>query len=359
MPLTLAQERTFWMPEASSTFAPEVDFVFYMVFYISVFFTLLIAGLVVWFAIRNRDHGRRGELGKGPTHHTGLEMTWTMIPLIIVIIIFFYGFRGYLNMSNPPANALEVLVTAKKWAWTFKYPNGAVSDVLYAPVDRPVRLVLESQDVIHSIFVPEFRMKKDAVPGRYNKTWFLATQTGTYNLFCTEYCGTQHSMMLSKAVVLPYEEFVAKVEELGNIVGTMPPSQAGARLMEIHGCNQCHTLTGAPSTGPSFLDLYGTQEQLASGETVEVDEDYVRRSILEPAAELTAGYQNVMPPYAGRLSDAEITAIIAFMKSISEHYDGPPVDALPEGAAEEIPSGRPESAEEAVEESAAEPITAE
>lgn len=335
----LANSSSFWMPTQQSSYAAAVDWTFYFIYYVSVFFTLLIAALVVYFAVRYHERGNRGQKGQGPSHSTALEMTWTVIPVIIVILIFISGFRGFMDMATPPANAIDIMVSSKKWAWTFKYPNGAESDVLYVPAERPVMVTLESQDVIHSFYIPDFRTKKDAVPGRYNKAWFeakwdpTAAQTFTpetgqpvlgtiHDLFCAEYCGTNHSWMRAKVVVLPYDQYVAKVTELGNILGTMSPAAAGKQLLQIKGCNQCHTVDGSPLIGPTFKDLYNHEVILSTGDKTTADDNYIRESILNPGAKIVAGYDNVMPSFAGRIKDDEVNAIVWYLKSISEHYEG-------------------------------------
>lgn len=334
----------FWMPEAVSTYAAEVDWTFFFILWISVFFTLLITGLIVYFAVRHWDGGRRGvakghrgrgALGKGPSHHTALEMTWTIVPLILVLAIFLFGFRSFLNITTPPAHAYEIVVRATSWNWTFQYPTGKSSDTLYVPVDQPVRVVLSvpRDDVIHSFYVPEFRVKQDAVPGRYNEAWFEATQTGEYRLYCAEYCGQGHSVMLAGVEVMEQDEFFEWVEDVDD---DRPPHIAGQAVAEgIGGCIQCHTTDGTSSIGPTFLDLYGSVQMYADGQEREVDREHIRNAILNPGATTREGYQPVMPSFEGVLSDRDIENLIAYLQSISEHYDGPPHAAPDDESAEE------------------------
>jgi cytochrome c oxidase subunit 2 len=310
------EKGSFWMPPQISTVAHNVDSLFNFILAISVFFFLLIVAVMILFVIRYRR--REGvEAAESASHNTALELTWTIIPLILVVVIFFFGFTGYLDMVTPPANAYEILVDGQKWNWSFTYPNGYVDANLHVPVDRPVRLVMTSADVIHSLYVPAFRIKMDVVPGRYSKAWFEATEPGEYELFCAEYCGTSHSDMLAVVVVHPPGEFETWLEQASNFLETMSPVEAGQKLFQARGCMQCHSVDGTAKTGPTMAGIYGRTEALADGGTVVADENYLRESILEPMAKVVAGYEPVMPTYQGRLKDAEITAIIEYLKSLS------------------------------------------
>jgi len=306
---------SFWMPPQVSTVAQGVDWLFNFILAISVFFFLLIVVLMVIFILKYRHReGRAAEAS--PTHNMALELTWSIIPLILVIVIFVFGFKGFLDMSTPPSNAYEILVEAQKWNWSFTYPNGYVDSNLHVPVNRPIRLVMSSQDVIHSLYVPAFRVKMDVVPGRYAKAWFEATEAGEYDLFCAEYCGTSHSDMIASVVVHPVGEFETWLEKASNFLETMSPVDAGRKLFQVRGCQQCHSVDGSAKTGPTMLGVFGRSQNLADGTTVTVDENYIRESILEPQARVVAGFEPVMPTYQGRLKDAEITAIIEYFKSL-------------------------------------------
>jgi len=318
MSARLAQgtDGSFWMPPAVSTMARHVDWLFNFILAISVFFFLLIVVVMTLFVIRYRR--RAGAAAEAsPSHHTGLELTWTIIPVLLVAVIFFFGFKGYLDMSTAPVNAYEILVDGQKWNWSFTYPNGYVDSNLHVPVDRPVRLVMTSADVIHSLFVPAFRIKQDVVPGRYSKAWFEATEPGEYELFCAEYCGTSHSGMVALVVVHPPGEFEAWLEKASNFLETMTPVDAGRKLFQVRGCLQCHSVDGTAKVGPTLLGVFGHAQPLADGSSVTVDENYIRESILEPMAKVAAGYEPVMPTYQGRLKDAEIMAIIEYLKSLA------------------------------------------
>lgn len=305
-----------WMPPQSSTVAAEVDWLFNFILGISVFFFALIVVIMLVFVIRYRRREGREVAEASASHNTALEVIWTGIPVILVAVIFYFGFTSYLNMSTPPANAYEIQVTGQKWNWSFTYPNGYVDQNLHVPQDRPVRLVMSSVDVIHSLFIPAFRIKMDVLPGRYSKAWFEATQAGEYNIFCAEYCGTSHSDMMAMAIVHPRGEFESWLEKASNFLLTMTPVDGGRRVYEIHGCAQCHSVDGGPRTGPTFFKLFGKEEAMADGSTVVVDENYIRESILEPNEQVVAGYEPVMPTYQGRIKDDEITALIAYMKSL-------------------------------------------
>jgi cytochrome c oxidase subunit 2 len=310
--------RSFWMPPQSSTVAGDVDRIFYWIFYISLFFFTLIVVLMVLFAIRFRRKGTQPVAhADAPVHNTPLELTWTILPTLIVFVIFYVGFRGFLGLAVTPANAYEVQVTGQRWKWQFTYPNGYVAEDLHVPGDRPVSLVMTSEDVIHSFYVPDFRIKRDVVPGRYAKAWFQAREAGNHQVFCAEYCGTNHSMMLAQVIVHEPGGFEKWLDEEANALAKLPPAEAGAQLYKQRGCAQCHSIDGKAGIGPTFLGVFGHQQPLKSGETVLIDEDYVRESILEPQAKVAAGFDPVMPTYKGRLKDQEITVIIAYLKSLS------------------------------------------
>lgn len=309
----------YWMPPPASTTAGEVDALFNFILWLSAFFFALIVGLMVLFVVRY--HRRRvAQPEASPSHNTALELTWTIIPLLLVVVIFGWGFKVFLDINTVPADAYEVQVTGQKWKWLFTYPNGHVDDNLHVPINRPVRLVMTSEDVIHSFFVPAFRVKRDVVPGRFSKLWFEANRAGQYDIFCAEYCGSGHSDMLAKVVVHPEGGFEKWLSEEANVLATLPPAEAGARLYKIQGCAQCHSVDGAAGIGPSFKDLFGKPVPLVGGRTVNADENYLRESILEPQATVVAGFQPVMPTFKGRLKDAEITALIAYIKSLEKAH---------------------------------------
>ena len=304
------------LPVRAADVAESVDWTFNYIFFVSVFFFVLITALAVIFVVKYRYRGDR-ELGDGPSHSTALELTWTIIPSILVVVMFYSGFKGFMQMNLPQQNSYEILVNAQKWSWEFTYPNGYVDKDLHIPVDREIRLVLSSNDVIHSLFIPAFRVKKDVVPGRYNKLWFKATRPGTYTLFCAEYCGTSHSNMLAQVVVHPAGEFEQWLTLASDFIAAMPPVEAGERVFKTRGCTQCHTTDGNRGIGPTLKDAFGHEATMSDGSKVVVDEDYIRESVLDPQAKVVQGFEPVMPTFQGRIKDKEITVLIEFIKSLS------------------------------------------
>ena len=313
---------SYWLPVRASTQAPDVDNLFNFVLWVCVFFSVLILALMVLFVIRFRHRpGVTRDVSGG--HNNTLEITWTVIPTIIVIAIYYWGFKGFLHYVVEPPAAYEITAIGRMWNWSFQYPNGYISPELHVPPHTPVRVVLRSEDVIHSLFVPSFRIKKDVVPGRYNRLWFNATTPGNYDVYCAAYCGTNHSTMLSRAVVHnDMADFKAWLTKNSDWRLTKSPIQAGEMFYNQRGCAQCHSINGTIITGPSWRDMFGSTVPLADGTSVLADENYVRESILEPAAKIHRGFPNVMPSFKGALKDEDIDAIIWFMKSISKNYKG-------------------------------------
>lgn len=309
---------SFWMPRKASSLAGEVDSIFNFILWISVFFFVLIVGLMVVFILRYRQQDPDDMPEESPSHNNALELTWTLIPVVLVVVIFTFGFKGYLGLTVPPSDAYEVLVTAQKWNWQFTYPNGHTDHELHIPEGRSVRLVMQSEDVIHSFYVPAFRVKQDVVPGRYTKVWFEATETGEFPILCAEYCGTGHSDMITKVIVHPALEFDGWLASAGDFLDNLPPAEAGAMLFKSLGCTACHSSDGSPLVGPTMLGVYGTERALKGGGSVVFDEEYIRSSLLDPQGQISEGYDPVMPTFQGRVNDKEITVIIAFIKSLSE-----------------------------------------
>jgi cytochrome c oxidase subunit 2 len=306
----------FWMPVEGSTTSVAVDSIFSLVLWVSVFFFVLIVFLMVLFVVRYRRREGREEADPAPTHNTKLEIAWTTIPILIVIVIFAWGFRVFLNINTPPANAYEIQVTGQKWKWLFTYPNGHVDQDLHVPVNTPIRLVLTSEDVIHGFYIPAFRLKHDVLPGRYEKLWFRAVKTGEFQIYCTQYCGTGHSDMWAKVIVHEPGDFERWLQAASNFLKTMSPAKAGEHIYRTMGCAQCHTVDGTASTGPTWKGLFGSHVPLAGGRTMTADENYLRNCILNPTENVPLGFQPVMPTFKGRLSDPEISAVIAYMKTL-------------------------------------------
>lgn len=309
------QRDSFWLPPPASSTAPLVDNAFLLLLGVSAFFFALIVVLGLWFVVRYR---RRAGLGpaQSPSHNTALELLWTAIPLGIVALLFYEGFVGYMELRTPPKQAYEIEVVARKWSWLFSYPNGHKDDNLHVPVDRPVRLVMRSEDVIHGLFIPAMRVQMDIVPGRYTRTWFRALKPGEYNLVCSQYCGTKHFDMRALVIVHPPGEFENWLADAARAAESLSPVDRGRELYRINGCWSCHSIDGTAGTGPTFKGIYGHEVQFQDGTSAVVDENYIRESILDPQAKVVRGYQPVMNTYRGVLTDEEISALIAFIKSL-------------------------------------------
>lgn len=306
----------FLLPPAKSTLAAETDALFNFIHLVSFILLIGITIAIVYFAWKYR---RRSENDVTPviTHNSKLEITWSVIPLILVIIVFGWGLRGYMNSATPPADSYEIRVVGKSWLWEFHYNTGYVSvNELHVPVNRPVKLIMSSDDVIHSLYIPDFRVKKDVLPNRYTSLWFEATETGESIVFCTEYCGNAHSNMMATTVVHEQEDFETWLATAGSADDNMDPIELGEQLVSRNACNTCHSVDGTELQGPSYLGIWGTEREMESGETVTVDENYIRESILDPNAKIVRGYQPVMPTYAGTLNDRQIDAIIEYIKTL-------------------------------------------
>lgn len=311
----------FFLPPAKSTLAGEVDALFWFVHLSSLVLTIGILVAIAYFIMKYR---RKSENDVTPviTHNNKLEVTWSVIPLIITLVLFGWGFQTYVSLTTPPDDAYEVNVTAQKWLWNFSYENGARSTgELHVPAGRPVKLIMSSQDVIHSFFVPDYRIKQDVVPGRYTEVWFRVPEPGESIIFCTEYCGTGHSDMSGKVVVHEQEEFetwLASNAGGASKPSDLAPAEWGEQLSQQNACATCHSADGSEMTGPTWQGIFGAQHTMADGSTVEVDENYIRESILDPSAKVREGYQEgLMPTYQGQLNDEQISAIIEYIKTLN------------------------------------------
>ncbi len=308
----------FMMPASvSDANVSNVDDAYNALVYGSVVITVVIAAVMVYFAKRYRAGARsKNELPPPGTldHHTGLELAWSVPPLLVVIVLFVWGFKSFVQMRTAPKDSYEVKVQGQKWNWIFTYPNGYNDNQLHVPAGRNVKLTISSVDVVHSLFLPAARLKMDAVPGRYTSLWFRADNPGNYPIFCAEYCGTDHSNMVAELVVHKDEEEFDSWLEATN----KPPDdpvEHGKLLYGKQGCQACHSLTGAAGVGPSFKGIWDTLQEHESGPASKVDENYVKQSILEPQAHIAKGFGPSMPTYKGKLSDAQIDALIAFIKA--------------------------------------------
>ena len=301
-------------PEQASTMAPRVDNLYFFLIGLTVFFSLLIAGLIVTYAIRFR---RRSPDSIGARIHGGLmlEITWSVIPFLITMGIFVWGATVFFAMSHPPDETLNIYVVGKQWMWKFQHLDGQREiDELHVPVGRPVKLIMTSEDVIHDVFVPAFRVKADVIPGRYTNLWFEPTKPGTYHLFCAEYCGTRHSGMTGQIVVMEPNDYQSW---LSGGAGEGSLAAAGQKLFADLACNTCHR-PDAQGRGPVLQNLFGKTVELTTGERVVVDEAYIRESILNPMAKVTVGFQPIMPTFQGLVNEEGLLELIEYVKSLKQ-----------------------------------------
>jgi cytochrome c oxidase subunit 2 len=303
-------------PEAASTMAGRVDGLLFFLLGITVFFVLLISGLILYFMVRYRRRSPQ-EVPHGIHGSNLLEVGWTVVPLLLTMVAFFWGASIYASLARPPDDALRVNVVGKQWMWKIQHMDGRREiNELHVPVGRPVELTLASEDVIHSFYVPAFRIKWDAVPGRYTRLWFQATKAGTYHLFCAEYCGTLHSGMVGRIVAMEPADFEAWLAGERPGAAGLSVVEAGKQVFERQGCITCHRSDGT-GRGPSLLGVFGSTIHLKGGGTVVADENYLRESITHPQAKIVAGYQPIMPTYQGLLGEEDIMQLIAWVKSLS------------------------------------------
>lgn len=325
-----------YFPVQASTVAPHVDALYLSMVALSAFFCIAIPAAIIYFSIKYRRRPGNDEARYVETS-TALEMTWTIIPFFIVIGMFFWGSRVYFLQTAEDPNAMEILVTGKKWMWKYQHKNGRreIQD-LHIPVNTPIRLKMASEDVLHSVFIPAFRLKQDVMPGRYTYLHFEANRPGVYHLFCNQYCGTSHSQMIGKVVVMEQADYQ---KWLGGYTGD-PPEKVGEALFSSLACNTCHSGTSA-ARGPILNGIYGTKVGLEGGAIVTVDDDYLRESILQPNAKIVLGYQPIMPSFQGVASPEQVNALLAYIKSLPSSGDKVP-DAA-EGAVDTSAEAAPEA----------------
>src|SRR5437762_1684990 len=304
-------------PQRASTMAGNVDALYIFLLIVSGMMTLLIFAALVIFAARYRH--RKGVLAEQIEGSIPLEITWSIIPLGVFMVIFAWGAVVYFKERTPPRDASEVYVVAKQWMWKLQHAEGQREiNSLHIPVGRDVKLIMTSQDVIHSFFVPAFRQKQDVLPGRYTVTWFHPTKAGTYHLFCAEYCGTQHSGMIGDIVVLEPAQYEAWLSG-GGAAGSMASN--GQNMFLQLGCSTCHR-SDMQGRGPNLVGLFGRQVQLEDGRTVIADENYIRESILNPAAKVVSGFKPIMPVFQGMVSEEQLNALVAYVKSLNQSPSG-------------------------------------
>ena len=304
-----------WPARASST-AGNVDALFIFLLIVSGMMTLLIFTAVVYFAARYRH--RKGVMAEQIEGSTPLELTWTIIPFGVFLVIFAWGAIVFFKSRTPPRDATEVYVVAKQWMWKLEHAEGQREiNELHVPVGRDVKLIMTSQDVIHSFYVPAFRMKQDVLPGRYTVLWFRAIKPGTYHLFCAEYCGTQHSGMIGSIIVMEPAQYQAWLGSSSN----GPLSLAGETIFAELGCSTCHR-TDTQGRAPNLQGIFGKPVLLQDGRTVTADENYIRESILDPGSKIVSGFKPVMPTFQGLVSEEQLNALVAYVKSLSPGQSG-------------------------------------
>jgi cytochrome c oxidase subunit 2 len=310
------------LPPQASTVAPHVDALMLFALGVTIFFSVLIAALIVFFSTKYH-HRRAADRKDPPTFHLGLEIAWTGIPLLIVMTMFIWGSGLFLHIRRPPDNALEMFVVAKQWMWKLQHPEGKREiNELHIPVGYPIRLTMISQDVIHSLFVPDFRVKQDVLPGRYTSLWFEAAHPGTYHLFCSQYCGAAHSAMIGHVIAMApadYERWLsaAPTNSASGAVGAPDAAMvaAGAKLFSNLRCMDCHHADNS-GRGPSLKGLPDRRVVLDNGRGVNADDAYLRESILLSNAKIVRGYQAIMPAFQGVVDEDEILQLIAYIKSL-------------------------------------------
>jgi cytochrome c oxidase subunit 2 len=323
--------RLLFLPEQASAYAREVDALHFFVITATIIGAAGVFLAAIYFFVRYR---RRSDTDVTPEVKPRVihEVLFIGGPLVLFLVFLAIGYPQYMKLATPPANAMDVYVQGKKWMWKFAYPDGpSAIDALRVPAGRPVRLLITSRDVIHSLYVPALRIKMDAVPGRYTQTWFEADRPGRYEIFCAEYCGLGHSAMLGELVVMPPADFdawmqqqrsgIARAQDSAPVPGerVRPASslvEEGQRVATEQGCMKCHSVDGTRHIGPTWVDLYMRAGKLANGKQVVADEAYLTRSMMDPGGEIVAGFQNVMPTYQGKLTPPEVAAVVEYIKSL-------------------------------------------
>lgn len=301
-------------PEGASAQAAQIDGIYYFMVAVTAFFSLLIATLLVAFAIKyHRQH--RDEVGVAIHGSLALELLWTLIPFGITMLMFVWGAKVFFDAYRPPKGAMEIYIVGKQWMWKAQHMDGMREiNELHVPIGRPVKLTMGSEDVLHSFYIPAFRMKADVIPGRYNHLWFTATKPGKYHLFCAEYCGTKHSGMIGWVYAMEPADFQAW---LGGGKTSDSPAAAGEKLFTDLVCISCHR-DDAQARGPQLKGLFGHTVQLQTGQTIVADEAYVRESIVNPQAKVVAGFQPIMPTFQGLVTEEQLLQLIAYVRSLGD-----------------------------------------
>jgi cytochrome c oxidase subunit 2 len=302
-------------PAEASTIAPWTDALYFFLLAMTLVGLFLVGALVFYFSIRYRKE--KSPVATQVEGSTLLEATWTIIPLAIFLVTFVWGAVLYFRIYNPPTNAMNIYIVGKQWMWKAEHPGGQHEiNALHVPIGRPVQLTMISQDVFHSFSIPDFRVKREVIPGRYSTVWFQATEAGNYHLFCTQYCGTAHSAMIGQIVAMTPEDYTKWTQQS---TSGMSLAQNGERLYASMGCNACHNGSAA-ARGPSLAGVYGSKLQLAGGGQVLVNDAYLRDAILNPSQHVTAGYAPIMPTYQGQISEEGLIDLVEFIKNLDSNY---------------------------------------
>jgi cytochrome c oxidase subunit 2 len=310
-------------PAQAPTFAADVDGLYFFILAVSAFFTLTVAAGFIYFGIRYRKT-HDGQIGARIEGNLPLELLWSVIPAILSMVMFGWGASVFFHLRRPPAETMQIYAVGKQWMWNFQHPEGQREiNELHVPVGRAVKVTVSSEDVIHSLYFPSFRTKIDAIPGRYTELWFEPSQVGTFHIFCAEYCGTNHSGMIGRVVVMEPAAYQAWLAG-GGVEGTL--AERGERLFQDLACGSCHLDTGK-GRGPSLKDIVGTTVELADGSVAVVDEGYLRESIINSQAKIVKGYQPLMPAFQGLVSEDNLAALVEYVKSQSPTATAAPAAA--------------------------------
>jgi cytochrome c oxidase subunit 2 len=296
-------------PEQASTIAQGIDELYYFLTAVTLFFTIIIFAAIFYFALRYRRKAK-DEVPGAIEGSLPLEILWSAVPLVLVVIIFVWSSSLFISNSRPPEASTEIFAIGKQWMWQLQHPDGTREiNELHVPLGKPIKLTMTSEDVIHDFFIPAFRVKKDVVPGRYTSLWFEATKVGRYHFFCAQYCGVSHALMIGTVVVMEPEEYE---RWLSGTRKDESMAASGAKLYERFACITCH----GTGKGPAFNDYYRSQVKLSDGRSVVADEEHIRESILYPSAKLRDGYGPIMPTFKGQISEEQLLQIIAYIKSL-------------------------------------------
>jgi cytochrome c oxidase subunit 2 len=312
-------------PEQASVQAAQVDGLYFFLLAVTAFFSLLIATLVAVFAVKYRRRGKN-DVGVAIHGSLALELLWTVIPFLITMVMFGWGAKVFFDLYRPPAGAMEIYIVGKQWMWKAQHMDGVREiNELHVPVGRAVKLTMGSEDVIHSFYIPAFRVKADVIPGRYNVLWFTASKPGRYHLFCAEYCGTKHSGMIGSIIAMEPVEFEAW---LGGGSPSTTPAAAGEKLFQDLACNSCHR-DDSQARGPQLKGIFGSTVTLENGATAVVDESYIRESIVNPQAKIVKGFPPIMPTFQGLVTEEQLLQLIAYVHSLTPTAGSAPPAGAP------------------------------